>query len=59
MLCVGKIYGLRFPGIAGRVITPPAGQASPDFPYLIESLFLKSRWYVNAKGEPAYPVPPN
>jgi hypothetical protein len=59
MLRVGKIYRLKFPGIAARVITPPPGQASPSFPYLIESLFLKSRWYVNAKGEPAYPDAPH
>ena len=58
MLHVGKIYRLKFPGIAARVIKPPPGQASPSFPYLIESLFLKSRWYVNAKGEPAYPDAP-
>jgi hypothetical protein len=58
MLHIGQIYRLRFPGIAARVIKPPPGQASPSFPYLIESLFLKSRWYVNAKGEPAYPDAP-
>ena len=59
MLRVGKIYRLRFPGIAARVIKPPTGQAPSGFPYLVESLFLKSRWYVNAKGEPAYPDAPH
>ena len=54
MLGVGKIYRLRFPGIAARVIKPPAGCAPPNFPYLVESLFLRSRWYVNGRGEPAY-----
>jgi hypothetical protein len=54
MLGVGKIYRLKFPGIAARVIKPPAGYAPPNFPYLVESLFLRSRWYVNARGEPAY-----
>ena len=54
MLGVGKIYRLRFPGIAARVIKPPAGYAPPNFPYLVESLFLRSRWYVNGRGEPAY-----
>jgi hypothetical protein len=58
MLHVGKIYRLRFPGIAARVIKSPPGQAPSSFPYLIESLFLKSRWYVNADGEPAYPDAP-
>jgi hypothetical protein len=59
MLRVGKIYRLRFPGVAARVINPPAGQAPSGFPYLVESLFLKSRWYVNARGEPAYPDAPH
>ncbi|WP_213775443.1 hypothetical protein [Bradyrhizobium sp. dw_78] len=54
MLRVGKIYRLKFPGIAARVIKPPTGQAFPSFPFLVESLFLRSRWYVNARGEPAY-----
>jgi hypothetical protein len=58
MLQIGKIYRLRFPGIAVRVIKPPPGQAPSGFPYLVESLFLKSRWYVNARGEPAYPDAP-
>jgi len=54
MLSVGKIYRLKFPGIAARVIKPPAGHAPPNFPFLVESLFLRSRWYVNGRGEPAY-----
>lgn len=58
MLHIGKIYRLRFPGVAARVIKSPPGQAPSSFPYLVESLFLKSRWYVNAKGEPAYPDAP-
>jgi hypothetical protein len=58
MLHVGKIYRLKFPGVAARVIKPPVGQASLDFPYLVESLFLRSRWYVNGRGEPAYPDAP-
>ncbi len=59
MLHIGKIYRLRFPGIAARVIESPPGQAPSNFPYLVESLFLKSRWYVNANGEPAYPDAPH
>jgi hypothetical protein len=59
MLQIGKIYRLRFPGIAARVIESPPGQAPSSFPYLVESLFLKSRWYVNAGGEPAYPDAPH
>jgi hypothetical protein len=51
-LIVGKIYRLKFPGIAARVIEAPPGGGSPDYPYLVESLFLRSRWYVNALGEP-------
>lgn len=54
MLGVGKIYRLKFPGIAARVIKPPVGHAPPNFPFLVESLFLRSRWYVNGRGEPAY-----
>lgn len=51
-LVVGKIYRLRFPGIAARVIEPPPGAGSPNYPYLVESLFVRSRWYVNEFGEP-------
>jgi hypothetical protein len=58
MLHIGKIYRLKFPGIAARVIKSPPGQAPSSFPYLVESVFLKSRWYVNANGEPAYPDAP-
>ena len=58
MLSVGAIYRLEFPGIAARVIEPPAGYAPSNFPHLVESLFLKSRWYVNGRGEPAYPDAP-
>jgi hypothetical protein len=59
MLQVGEIYRLEFPGIAARVIEPPAGQAFSNFPYLVESLFLRSRWYVNGRGEPVYPDAPH
>ena len=58
MLSVGEIYRLEFPGIAARVIKPPAGYAPSNFPYLVESLFLRSRWYVNGRGEPVYPDAP-
>ena len=58
MLNVGEIYRLKFPGIAARVIKPPAGHAPSNFPFLVESLFLKSRWYVNGRGEPVYPDAP-
>jgi hypothetical protein len=51
-LILGKIYRLRFPGIAARVIAPPPGVASLKFPFLVESLFLRSRWWVNELGEP-------
>jgi hypothetical protein len=59
MLQIGKVYRLKFPGIAARVIKPPPGRAPAGFPYLVESLILRSRWYVNAKGEPAYPDAPH
>jgi hypothetical protein len=52
MLSVGNIYRLTFPGIAARVIDPPVGCAPETHPFLVESLFLRSRWYVNARGEP-------
>jgi hypothetical protein len=51
---VGEFYRLRFPGIAARVIEPPPDCATAKFPFLMESLFLRSRWYVNERGEPAY-----
>jgi hypothetical protein len=52
MLTVGNIYRLRFPGIAARVIDPPPGHAPGTHPFLVESLILRSRWYVNGRGEP-------
>src|SRR5262249_21412399 len=52
-LTVGKIYRLQFPGIAARVIEPPAGvKRSSEYPYLVESLVLRMRWWVNGRGEP-------
>jgi hypothetical protein len=51
-LIVGKIYRLQFPGLAARVIEPPPGVGSRNYPYLVESLILRSRWYVNELGEP-------
>ena len=51
-LKVGKIYRLKFPGVAARVIQSlPATRPSP-YPYLVESLFVRSRWWVNDRGEP-------
>jgi hypothetical protein len=58
MLKAGNIYRLKFPGIAARVIEPPPGKAPKNYPVLMESLFLRSRWYVNARGEPRYPDSP-
>lgn len=52
VLRVGKVYRLRFPGIAARVIEPPANARTSAYPYLVESLVLRSRWWVNAQGEP-------
>jgi hypothetical protein len=51
-LKIGRLYRLEFPGVAARVIEPPAGHCSAKFPFLVESLFLRSRWYVNEFGEP-------
>ena len=52
-LKAGKIYRLTFPGIAARVIEPPANLRRPEnYPYLVESLFLRIRWWVNSLGEP-------
>jgi hypothetical protein len=52
-LRVGKIYRLQFPGIAARVIEPPAGvKRSSEYSYLVESLVLRMRWWVNGRGEP-------
>lgn len=58
MLKVGKVYRLKFPGIAARAIEPPPGLAPKSHPFLMESLFLRSRWYLNARGEPFYPDAP-
>ena len=52
-LKVGKLYRLRFPGIAARVIEAPTGlERSSEYRYLVESLVLRSRWWVNSRGEP-------
>ena len=51
-LKVGNIYRLRFPGIAARVIEPPASTKKSRYPYLVESIILRSRWWVNERGEP-------
>jgi hypothetical protein len=52
-LRVGKWYRLNFPGIAARVIVPPAGlERTGEYCYLIETLVLRCRWWVNRRGEP-------
>ena len=52
-LKVGKLYRLRFPGIAARVMEAPTGlERSSEYRYLVESLVLRSRWWVNSRGEP-------
>jgi hypothetical protein len=51
-LKIGKVYRLTFPGIAARVIKPPAHVKVGKYPYLVESLILRSRWWVNERGEP-------
>ena len=52
-LIIGKVYELRFPGIAARVIEPPKNSTIPQrYPYLVESLVLKTRWWVNEHGKP-------
>jgi hypothetical protein len=51
-LQVGKIYRLKFPGFAARAIEPPCGGKAGNYPFLVESLFLRGRWYVNERGEP-------
>ena len=51
-LKIGKWYRLSFPGIAARVIEPPANVQTRSYPYLVESLIQRSRWWVNERGEP-------
>jgi hypothetical protein len=52
-LKIGKLYRLCFPGIAARVIEPPVSvERSSEYCYLVESLVLRSRWWVNRQGEP-------
>jgi hypothetical protein len=34
------------------VIEPPANVQTRNYPYLVESLILRSRWWVNERGEP-------
>ena len=43
----------EFPGIAARVIEPPADvEPSSEYRYLVETLVLRCRWWVNRRGEP-------
>lgn len=53
-LKVGDIHLLEFPGFAARIIEPPYGGAlaPPGYPFLIETLLLRARWYVNELGKP-------
>ena len=51
-LRIGKVYRLTFPGIAARVIAPPVNVGGEKYSYLVESLVLRSRWWVNEFGEP-------
>jgi hypothetical protein len=52
-LKIGKWYRLSFPGIAARVIEPPASlKRTSEYCYLVETLVLRSRWWVNGRGEP-------
>lgn len=55
-LTVGKIYRLRFPGIAARVLPNPPGTTvtmdDGSSGYLIETLFTKDRWWVRGDGKP-------
>jgi hypothetical protein len=52
-LKIGKLYRLSFPGIAARVIDPPAGvKRTSEYCYLVESPVLRCRWWVNERGEP-------
>jgi hypothetical protein len=51
-IAVGKIYRLKFPGVAARVIASLPADRPSSYPYLIESLFVRSRWWVNERGEP-------
>ena len=59
-LKIGKLYRLTFPGIAARVIEPPHGlKVSGPYCHLVESLILRSRWWVNRRGEPDNIYSPN
>ncbi|MGY2902324.1 hypothetical protein ACVWVY_001345 [Bradyrhizobium sp. URHC0002] len=58
-LKIGKWYRLSFPGIAACVIKPPASVKTGNYPYLVESLILRSRWWVNERGEPDNIFSPN
>jgi hypothetical protein len=53
-LKVGDIYRLEHSGFAARIIEPPQGGAlaPPGHPFLIETLLIRARWYVNEHGEP-------
>lgn len=50
MIEVGRIFPLGN-GSWARVIRH-APEQSPTFPYLVRSIFLRSRWWVNECGEP-------
>lgn len=47
---VGKIYRLRFPGLLARVIRYDPNVT--PYSYLVESLFTRSRWWVDETGKP-------
>src|SRR4029079_2252053 len=51
-LRIGKVYRLTFPGIAARVIEPPANAPGHEYSYLVESLILRSRRGVKQPHEP-------
>lgn len=59
-LKIGKWYRLSFPGIAARVIEPPANlERAGSYCYLVETLVLRCRWWVNGQGEPDNIYSPN
>lgn len=49
-MTVGKLYPLGN-GSWARVIRFAPGE-SPDFPYLVRTIFLRAKWWVDSTGEP-------
>ena len=56
MIRIGKIYPLGN-GSWAKVIRH-APEESPNYPYLVRTIFLRAKWWVDSTGEPNNHVSP-